>query len=671
MNARAAAVCALVLLVGAPSRAQTPRLLTVDDLFTLRSVGDPRISPDGTWVAYTVSALDQKEDASDTDIYMAPFAGGTPIRVTSSRKPESSPRWSPDGRYLAFLSAREGKKTQVWLLDRRGGEAVRLTDFKSSVASLVWSPDSARLALTMTDPDPDDPDLKADAAEKAKPKPIVVKRRQFKQDGEGYLTDRRRHIYVFDVARKQVQQITSGAYDDSTPVWSPDGRWLAFSSNRTSDPDANDNADVFLVEAKAGAAPRALTSSPGSDTSPVFSPDGKQIAFLAGGDPADIWYATDTIGLVAVEGGAPPRMLTAALDRNPSVLRFTADGAHILFLLEDRGTTHLARVPVAGGAVERIVTGERDIDTYDVDPKGDIVLLESQVQYPPEVSAVSGATLRRVTHVNDAVLEGIRLAPVERFRARSADGTMIDGFLTRPADHPSATRVPAVLRIHGGPVSQYSMRFSFEWQLLAAHGYAVIAANPRGSSGYGRAFSRAIFADWGNKDYDDVMAAVDHAIAMGVADPARLGVGGWSYGGILTDHVLVKTTRFKAAISGASEVNYLANYGTDHYQRVWEAELGLPWKNTALWMRLSPWFTIEKVTTPTLVMGGSDDWNVPVLNGEQLFQALKRLGRDTELVVYPGESHSIRRPSFQKDRYERYLAWYDKYLKARTATSQP
>jgi dipeptidyl aminopeptidase/acylaminoacyl peptidase len=326
-------------------------------------------------------------------------------------------------------------------------------------------------------------------------------------------------------------------------------------------------------------------------------------------------------------------------------------------------------VPMAGGRVEKLVTGERDVDAFDTDGKGHVVVLESQVQYPPEVSAVNGASLRRITHVNDEALAGITLAKVERFRAKSGDGTPIDGFLTRPAAGPSAMRVPTVLRIHGGPVSQYSMRFDFGWQILAANGFAVVAANPRGSSGYGRAFSRAIFADWGNKDFDDVMAAVDHVVAMGVADADRLGVGGWSYGGILTDYVITKTTRFKAAISGASEVNYLANYGTDHYQRVWEAELGLPWKNTALWMKLSPWFNIEKVTTPTLVMGGSNDWNVPILNSEQLYQALKRLGRETELVVYPAETHSIRRPSFQRDRYERYLAWYAKYLMARPAAS--
>ena len=218
-------------------------------------------------------------------------------------------------------------------------------------------------------------------------------------------------------------------------------------------------------------------------------------------------------------------------------------------------------------------------------------------------------------------------------------------------------------------MSQYSTAFRFEWQLFAAHGYAVVAANPRGSSGYGFEFSRAIWADWGNKDFDDVIAAVNHLVENNIADPNRLGIGGWSYGGILTNHVITKTNRFRAAITGASEVNYLSNYGTDHYQRQWEAELGLPWRNLDLWVHLSPFFRVDDITTPTLVMNGEVDWNVPALNSEQLYQALRRLGRETELVIYPDQSHGIRRPTYQQDRYERYLAWYDRYVKPRIPTA--
>jgi dipeptidyl aminopeptidase/acylaminoacyl peptidase len=670
-----AAVLAVAASMGAvrPAGAADPRPLRADDIFALREVGDPQVSPEGKWVAYTVTSMDAKEDESDTDIYMAPLAGGPALRLTGSKKPERSPRWSPDGRWLAFLSGREGKKTQVWLMSREGGEAVKLTDFKASVSSLAWSPDSTRLGLIVSDADPDDSDSDDDAAagaaKKKAPRPIVVRRLQFKRDSEGYLRDIRSHVHVFDVNSKASFAVTSGPYDDAEVAWSPDGKSIAFSSNRTKEPDASRDSDIFVVEAKAGATPRPLASGPGADRSPVWSPDGKWIAYEAGGDPKDMWYGASHVAVIGVDGAAP-RALTAALDRNVDRPRFSADGRFVYFLLEDGGNQHLARVPVAGGAVERVVTGEREVRAYTMSSKGDLALLVSEPQMPSEVFSLGAASaLRRVSTVNDEFLKGIELATVERFKAKSADGTTIDGFLTRPPGAPAGQRLPTILRIHGGPVSQFSTAFQQEWQVLAGAGYAVVAANPRGSSGYGTAFSRAIWADWGNKDFQDVMAAVDHVVAMGVADPDRLGVGGWSYGGILTDYVITKTGRFKGAISGASEANFLSNYGTDHYQYEWETELGLPWRNVERWVKLSPWFAIDKVTTPTLLMGGADDMNVPLLNSEQLYQALRRLGRETELVIYPGQHHGIRRPSYVKDRYERYIAWYDKYVRAGAAVT--
>jgi dienelactone hydrolase len=353
--------------------------------------------------------------------------------------------------------------------------------------------------------------------------------------------------------------------------------------------------------------------------------------------------------------------------------RFSPDGRSIFFLLEDGGSQHLARVDAAGGPVERMVAGRRHVRAFDVDPSGAIVVLESSPSQPFEVSAVAVEGLRRLTRVNDAFLEGIRLGRVERFQARSADGTLVDGFLTFPPDHRPGAKLPAVLRIHGGPAWLFYDEFRFDWQLLAARGYAVIGSNPRGSTGYGTAFSRAIWADWGNKDFQDVMAAVDHVVGMGVADPERLGVGGWSYGGILTNYVITKSDRFKAAISGSSIANYLAGYGTDQYQYEYEVELGLPWKATDLWLRLSsPFLEIEKVKTPTLYLCGAADMNVPLLNSEQLYQALRRVGKvDTELVIYPDQWHDIETPGYQKDRYERYLAWYDRYLQPGRAERQP
>ena len=672
----AAAAAALVSSFAASGvsrtlQAQARRPLQPDDIFELKTVADPRISPDGEWIAYTVSSMDRKEDASDTDIYMVATAGGSPIRLTTSKKPETSPRWSPDGRYLAFLSSRDGKKTQVYLLDRRGGEAQPITDYKTGASAIAWSPDGTKLALLVPDPDPNDPEPDKDPKDK-KPRPHVITRLQFMRDGDGYLDDIKRHVHVFDVATKSDVEIAHDRFDDGAPVWSPDGKLIAFSANRTDNPDANDNSDIFVVEPVKGATPRKLTTFTGLDSSPVFSPDGKSIAYLQGGDSKDIWYGTNNVAIVPVAGGTP-KILTAGVDRTLRSPQFTPSGENVQFLLETGGNVHLAWVPAAGGAVHVPVGGERDVNAYDTARTGDVAILQSTPDLPNEVFVVKAREAHeptRLTHVNDEFLAKIALGTVERFKAKSPDGTTIDAYLTRPPNVSAGQKLPTILRIHGGPVAQYSTGFNLEWQMLAAQGFAVVAANPRGSSGYGRDFSRAIWADWGNKDYDDVMAAVDAAIAMGVADPDRLGVGGWSYGGILTDHVISKTKRFKAAVSGASEFNYLANYGTDHYQRQWEAELGLPWQTTDLWIKLSPFYRLDKIVTPTLVMGGDADMNVPILGGEQLYQGLRRLGRETELVIYPGETHAIRRPSFQKDRYERYIAWYTKYLKPKQTSSQ-
>src|SRR6266850_2415111 len=612
----AAAFCSMYVVSGfsrtSTLSAQSRRPLTPDDIFELKTVGDPRISPDGAWVAYTVSTMDRKEDNSDTDIYMVATTGGDPIRLTSSKKPESGPRWSPDGRYLAFTSARDGKKSQVYLLDRRGGEAEAITDYKTGASSAVWSPDGSKLALLVSDPDPKDADgdsTPASSENAKKPKPHVITRLQFMRDGEGYLTDVKRHIHVFDIATKSDVEIAHDRYDDGAPVWSPDGKLIAFSANRTDNPDANDNSDIFVVEPKAGAKPRAVTTYQGSDNAPAFSPDGKWIAYTQGGDPKDIWYAMNNIALVSVDGGTP-KMLTAGLDRSVSRAQFTPDGTKVLFMLEEGGNVHLARVPSTGGAIERVLNGERDVNAYDLAKTGDIAFLESQPQQPSEVFWIPAAPKGPVsagppqlTHVNDAFLAKITLGTVERYKAKSADGTMIDAYLTRPANAP-AGKLPTILRIHGGPGSQYSTGFNQEWQMLAAQGFAVVAANPRGSSGYGRDFSRAIWADWGNKDYDDVMAAVDTAIAIGVADPDRLGVGGWSYGGILTDAIIAKDQRFKAATSGAGTAFPLALYGVDQYIMQYDYEIGPPWKvGMEPWVKISYGFMhADKIKTPTLFM---------------------------------------------------------------------
>ena len=652
-----------VMVPLAAATGQTPRPLTVDDMFEIQRVGDAQISPDGKWVAFTVTAISLEDEKSETHIWMISTNGGDPIPMTAEGYSASRPRWSPDGKYLSFSASKGDNKTQVWTLNRLGGEAQQLTDVEQGISGYSWSPEGKRLLLSIKDPEEKDED---EAGKSDTREPWVVDRLQFKRDGVGYLTgNRHTHLYVFDIKSKDLTQITSGNHDESQGVWSPDGKRVAFVSNRTDNPDGNSNSDIWIVVADntdKGQTLLQVTTNPGSDGSPAWSPDGEWIAHTTVTEPDLIWYATTHLAVSSVYGG-PPRVLTAELDRNVSSPRFDPDGQAIFFGLEDSAENHLALIEVSKGKITRPIEGQLSARGFCYGPNGMIAALVSRTDLPTEVFLLENKRLRQLTKINKEFLSGIRLAKALNVQFPSEDGTEIEGFIYLPLGYNESMSYPTLLRIHGGPVSQYSHSFNFDAQLFAANGYVVVMTNPRGSSGYGQEFSRVLWADWGNKDYEDVMAGVDFAIQRGYADPDRLGVGGWSYGGILTDHIITKTDRFKAAITGASEVLYVANYGHDHYQLQWEKELGLPWENREAWEQISPFNRVESIVTPTLIMGGQSDWNVPIQNSEQLYQALKRLGRETQLVVYPGQSHGLRVPSYQKDRLERYLGWYGKYVK--------
>ncbi len=663
----------------APEKAAppAPRNLTIDDYFQIKRVADPQISPDGKWVAYVVSSSILKTDKSERQIWVVPAAGGEAVPMTAKGVNSSRPRWSPDGKFLAFLSARgsgdkDGPKTQVWTLNRSGGEAQQLTETIQGVSSFEWSPKGDRLVLVLSDPSPEDleaAEAKEKSIEKIKPstpKPWVIDRLQFKRDYAGYLDRLRSHLYVFEIAGKKLTQVTSGDYDDGDPAWSPDGRFLAFASNRSEDPDHNFNSDIWVVVADnpdKGMTLTRLTKNAGSDDSPAWSPDGKWVAYVSQTDAKALDYATQHLAMVGAQGGVE-KVLTQKLDRSASRPRFSVDGQTIFCMIDDDGQQQVVSVSVASGEVTRVISGKKSVGTYALGSDGAIAALISEPAIPGEIFWQQGGQLRKLTSTNDALMAKIRLGDVEYVKFKSKDGTEIAGFLFKPAAYIAEMKYPTLLRPHGGPVGQYEWSFSFEAQLFAANGYAVLLPNPRGSSGYGQKFCEAIFADWGNKDYEDVMAMVDYAVAKGIADPAKLGVGGWSYGGIMTNYVITKSgDRFKAAISGASEALYVANYGHDHYQKLWEWELGLPWEARALWEKLSPYNQVQKIVIPTLWIGGEKDWNVPIINSEQMYQSMKRLGRTTQLVVYPGEHHGISKPSYLKDRFERYLAWYGQYIK--------
>ncbi len=681
-------ILTLVVVSAAMLPAQASRhTLKLDDLPRLHEVRDPQCSPDGKWVAYVVSTIDAKEDKSSSHIYMVGFDGKVERQITSSQDSESSPRWSPDGKYISFTSSRPGKASgnQVWLMDRSGGEATQLTEVKGRLQGYEWSPDSKRLALVVGDPDPDaEPAAAASGGAGARggapraPKPIVIDRYKYKQDGQGYLlSGRHTYIYMFDIATKKTDRLTDGKWDEASPSWSPDGARIAFMSNHAEDPDREPASQIFVAEAKPGSAIKQVTppSSRGGRSRLDWSPDGKWIAFLEGDEKKYGAYNTEHLALVPSDGSAAPTRVKAVedLDRGVSAPNFSPDGKLISFTVTEDRSVYPARVSLAGGPVERLLNPPTVVSSWVTEGACSAVISGGDTRYN-EVYAMERGALRQLTRQNDELFTELQVAQTEEISFKSKDGTEVHGLLTKPVNYVAGTKVPLLLRIHGGPNGQDQHSFSVERQFFAANGYAVLAVNYRGSSGRGSKYSRAIFADWGHYEVEDLQAGVDHVIKMGIADPDKLGVGGWSYGGILTDYMIASDTRFKAATSGAGTAFTVAFYGTDQYIIQYDYEIGPPWnpKSWEIYQKIGyPFLHADRIKTPTLFLGGERDFNVPVQGGQQMYQALRSLGIDTQLVIYPNENHGISRPSYVRDRYERYLAWYEKYVKKASTTAAP
>ncbi len=665
------ALLSLVLVAGAPATPARHRF-GLDDMARLHEVSDPQFAPDGAWIAYVVESIDTARDEKAGDIWMASWDGKEQVRLTSSPEDDKTPRFSPDGKSIAFLSARGGEdaRTQVLLLNLAGGEPIALSAVPGDVEEFAWSPDGRKLALIVADPEPAAPKQ----GKEDRPAPIVVDRYQFKQDYVGYLTQQRSHLYLFDRDTRRATNLTPGASDEHMPAWSPDGARILFVSKRGGDPDRHWNWDLFTVEAQAGQSPRQLTSFAGGDnppeweSAPAFSPDGRFIAYVrsAGDAAADQFYGGPEVAVIGSEGSGAPKRLTAAVDRWMLHPRWSRDGASVYFTLEDDRSAVLARVTVAGGPVERLVPGGRVVSGLDVGPAGRVVVVAGSGQQPTELFAVEGGNLRPLTHHNQALLASLSLGAVEEASLKSRDGTAIGAMLVKPPDFAPGKKYPVLLWMHGGPVMQDQHEFDSVAQFFAAQGYLVLSPNYRGSSGRGFAFSRAISADWGHLEVEDVLGAVDGLVAQGLADPERLVVGGWSYGGMLTDYVIASDTRFKAAVSIAGVANMLASYGTDEYVQWYEQELGLPWKAIDAYLKVSyPFFHADRIETPTLFICGEKDWNVPLVNSEQMYQALRSQGKQARLVIYPGAHHGIDAPRYRRDLLERMQAWYAEYLGVR------
>jgi dipeptidyl aminopeptidase/acylaminoacyl peptidase len=472
-------------------------------------------------------------------------------------------------------------------------------------------------------------------------------------------------LYLFDVATKKAKQLTAGVYTESDPNWSPDGGRIAFVSNRTEDPDKNRNTDIWVIDTVPFSKPTQITTWNGSDSDPQWSSDGKSLAFVRSTSNATYeMYDQSTLCVVNSNGGEPV-VLSQSLDRGISNPRWSADGKSIAVLVADDRQRYIASFDVAKGTMKKIAGGDISFSSLEPDNKGNWVAFMSEPQTPSELYLVEGSKVRRLTDVHKKFVDSLSLATVEKFTSTSKDGTKVSNILYYPPNVPGQ-KLPTIFYIHGGPTSQDEMSFDLSRQMLAAHGYAVVAVNYRGSLGRGLEFSKTISGDWGNKEVADILGAADYLVEKGIADVEKLGIAGWSYGGILTDYTIASDTRFKAASSGAGVAAPLSLYGVDQYINQYENEIGLPWKDNNIdkYLKLSyPFLHADRIKTPTQFMVGEKDFNVPVAGSEQMYQALRSLDIPTELLIYPGQFHGFTQPSFIKDRFERYFAWFDKYLK--------
>jgi dipeptidyl aminopeptidase/acylaminoacyl peptidase len=648
--------------------------ITPDDLVKMARVGAPVVSPDGAWIAYTVSRIDAHDDKNLTQLWMVSWDGKQDVQLTFSKDGAGEPQWSPDGKWLAFTTGREAegehaaKGEQVWVMDRRGGEAQQLTNVKQELQGYRWSPDSKTLLLTLQERDEPVEDK---GAKPAPPKPIVIDRYHYKEDRVGFLTEKEPHLYLFDVATKKLSKLTNapvdgaGSYGEESGTWSPDGTMVAFTSNQSKpDPDRVANPDVFVVDAKAGAAPRQLTTFAGTDSGPLaWTKDSKEIIYRQGTAPHYSIYDLRQMAMVSVAGGEP-KMLAPKLDGWVGAPVLAPGGHAVLTAVPQDREEWVGEIPLNGsGSVTRLTKGSGAASGLD-EGGGHVALLWSTDAAPAELYALEGDSLRKLTGHNDALLATLEVAPTENIEAKTKDGSEVHGLLTMPVGYVAGAKAPMILFIHGGPTAQDQHGFDLSRQMFAAHGYAVLQVNYRGSTGRGQAYSMAISGDWGDKEVIDLMALTDAAVATGKIDENQMGVGGWSYGGILTDYTIASTTRFKAASSGAGMGNLLGFYGIDQYILQYQDELGAPWKNLDLYVKLSyPFLHADRIKTPTLFMGGDKDFNVPVEGGEQMYEALRAVGTPAELIVYPGQFHGFTRPSFIKQRYESWFDWYDKYVR--------
>src|SRR5215470_12275886 len=652
----------------------TARPMTRHDLTRIRFLSDPQIAPDGRTVAFVVTTLSEEKDEYLSNIWLVDVAGGAPRRFTAGPRRDTAPRWSPDGTRLAFVSEREAKKKgQLYVMPAQGGEAVRLTDLRHGVGAPEWSPDGTRLAFVARVGGWEEPESEE---EKRKSKPArVITTLKYRYNGEGFTYDRRAHVFTVAVdGSAPPRQITEGDDDHADPAWSPDSRSLAFASARHESRDHDDAGDIWIVAADGGA-PRRLTATTGPAALPAFSPTGEAIAFLG---RAALNSSGSNVRLFTLPlAGGPVTCLTEprVLDRSCSPLGtrpiWSPACDAITVAAEDQGALGLFRVERGGGTARRVVAGERIVTGYSISRDGRTVAFAATDPVSPAeifVRPAEGGEERRLTDFNRDWKGEVALSRPEAFRFER-DGLAVEAWIMKPVGFQAGRRYPLLLNVHGGPHAQYGYPFFDEFQVQAGAGYGVLYMNPRGSQGYGEAFTRAVVGDWGGGDAADVLAGLDEALRRyDWIDPERLGLLGGSYGGFMTSWIVGHSKRFVAACSERAVNSHTTMFGSSdigHLFNVIELGGALPWEDPKKYVERSPLTYAKDITTPLLIVHSEDDLRCPIAEGEQLFVALKTLRRDVTFVRFPDENHELSRSGKPRHRLERFriiLDWFAKYL---------
>ena len=658
----------LFILLCSPIHAED--VFTTEDIYSLKDITLSDVSEDGNGIVFITSQAENKYDGFKNTLYFLDTHKGKKVKLLESYGSKgmnfSSIKFSSNSKSIFFLSSgmkTSGKESnQIWSLSLSNRVKRKVTNFDGDISDYDVSDDGKTIAFIGQRSS----DKKADTKT---PSPIVIDRYQFKRDYEGFLGPNRDHLFIFDTQSRKVEQITSGQKDHLYPSISPNGENIAYMT-KEGDFDRHNNWEIFIKNIKGDESHRKLLSNNGEDIStsypsrPEWSPDGEKIAYLHGGDHSMLWYALQEVSIIDVETGDID-FITQGFDRNTSLPQWSGDGQNIFFILEDNMKSQLMKYSFLDNTTKKITPDNMYLSGYAQSyhvTDDEIIFQSSTSEIPSEIYHLKEDQINPITSVNEQFIKNKLIGSTELISFQSFDGLTINGMMIKPPNFDSKKKYPLMIRIHGGPVSQYGRYFDFDWQLFASNNYVVIVTNPRGSSGRGFEFQKSIFAEWGIEDSKDISAALDFALDLGYIDENKLGIGGWSYGGMLTNYVIAKDNRFHAATSGAGISNILSGFGHDHYIREYIIELGTPWDNLDAWLNVShPFLSADEIVTPTLFLVGEKDWNVPLIGSEQMYQALKHLEIPTQLVIYPNEHHGLSKPSYIKDRLDRYLDWHGKY----------